>query len=181
LAALAGLLIGWARGGHASALGQVALKGGWLLSFTALLVLAARLPPFSPIGPALQSFAYAGAMVVLWQNRRLPWIPVVLAGLALNSLVMWLNGGRMPLSGAALAAAAQGVHAPIGAFADPRYVVASPGAPLAALGDVFPIRIAGYYSAVVSAGDLLMSLGLAGFLQRHMAKSSAPELPSPTP
>ena len=134
---------------------------------------------FSPIGPALQSCAYAGAMVVLWQNRHHPWIPVVLAGLALNSLVMLLNGGRMPLSAAALAAAAQGIGAPTWAFADPRYVVARPGAPLAALGDAFPIRVAGY-AAVVSAGDLLMSVGLAGFVQRHMVMSRAPELPSPT-
>jgi uncharacterized protein DUF5317 len=118
-------------------------------------------------------------MVVLWQNRRHPWIPVVLAGLALNSLVMWLNGGRMPLSGAALAAAVQGIGAPTWAFSDPRHVVASPGTPLAALGDAFPIRVAGY-GAVVSPGDLLMSLGLAGFVQRHMAERPAPELPFPT-
>ena len=179
MAALAGLLIGWARGGHASALGQVSLKGGWLLGFAALLVLAARLSAFSPIGPALQSCAYAGAMVVLWQNRHHPWIPVVLAGLALNSLVMWLNGGRMPLSAAALTAAAQGIGAPTWAFADPRYVVASPSAPLAALGDAFPFRVAGY-AAVVSAGDLLLSVGLAGFVQRHMVISRAPERPFPT-
>ena len=119
-------------------------------------------------------------MVVLWQNRHHPWIPVVLAGLALNSLVMLLNGGRMPLSAAALAAAAQGIGAPAWAFADPRYMVVSRGAPLAALGDAVPIRVAGY-AAVVSAGDLLMSLGLAGFVQRHMATSRAPEVPSPTP
>ena len=176
---LAGLLIGWARGGRASVLGQVPLKGGWLLIFAAGLVLAARLPAFSSIGPALQTCAYAGAIVVLWQNRRHPWIPVVLAGLALNSLVMWLNGGRMPLSAAALASAAQGIGAPALAFADPRYVVASPAAPLAALGDAFPLRLGGY-AAVVSPGDLVMSVGLAGFVQRHMAVSSAPDVPSPT-
>ena len=150
-----------------------------MLSIAGVFVLAARLPALSAIGPALQSCAYVAAIAVLWQNRRHPWIPVVLAGLVLNTVVMWLNGGRMPLSGAAVAAAAQGIAAPAWSFTDPRHVIATPGAPLAALGDAFPIRVGGY-AAVVSLGDLLMSLGLAGFVQRHMAKSRAPEPSFPT-
>jgi hypothetical protein len=166
------MLIGWARGGRAGALDQVSLRGGWVLASATGLALLARLPWSASVGPALQGCACAGALLVLWQNRRHPWIPAILAGLAMNGLVMWLNGGRMPLSGAALNTAAHGTGVPLWPPLDARYVVAGPGTRLTALGDTLPIRIPGY-AGVVSPGDLLMSAGMAGFVQSHMCAGRA--------
>jgi hypothetical protein len=169
---LTGLVIGWARGGRLGSLGQVSLKNLWLVGIAVGLVLVARLP-WLPSGIARAALAggYLGALVALWQNRQLPWMLLVFFGLGLNSVVIALNEGRMPISGHALISAAQ-LHDPPALAGDPRYLVAGPRTPLAALGDTLPLRIGGF-GTVLSPGDLLMALGLAGFIQAQMCISGA--------
>lgn len=167
LAALTGVGIGWARGGRVGALGDVAFKNLSLLAMAVVPVLIARLVRLPPsIVRVLLAVGYMGALVVLWQNRRLPWVLVVFVGLALNSLVMLLNGGRMPVTAQVLGSVALGAD-------DPHYVLAAPATRLASLGDVLPVRVGGL-GAVLSPGDLLIALGLAGFVQRQMRGDGPP-------
>ena len=166
--------IGWARGGRLGALGSVSFRNSWLLGTAIGLALIARLVPVPP-GAArlLATCASLTALVALWQNRHHPFGLLVCSGLALNSLVIILNGGRMPVSASALLGAA---HGPDPApppdlspahFPGARYVVAGPETRLPLLGDVLPVGI-GRVTMVVSPGDLLMGLGLGGFVQRQM-------------
>ncbi|HKV44695.1 MAG TPA: DUF5317 family protein [bacterium] len=167
LAALTGVGIGWARGGCIRALGSVPLKNLPFLGIAVVLVLvarAARVP--LPGARALLAAGDLGALVVLWRNRRLPWMSVLFIGLALNTLVMLANGGRMPVTAKVLGLVALG-------SGDPWYTVAGPDTRWALLGDVLPVRIGGL-GAVLSVGDLLMAIGLAGFVARQMRREASP-------
>jgi len=126
----------------------------------------ARLPLLGPdAGRVLGAAGSLAALGFLWQNRAEPWLLVALVGLALNSLVMSLNGWRMPVSGEAL----PGVHGGPGW----RHVLAGPGTRMAPLGDTLTLRIGGA-GVVASPGDLLMALGIAGFVQGRMHAASPP-------
>ncbi|HYM90759.1 MAG TPA: DUF5317 domain-containing protein [bacterium] len=162
------MVIGWARGGRTGALERTSLRALPLLGAAVLLVLLARLPVLAPdAARGVGAAAYLAALGFLWQNRAQPWMLVVFLGLALNSLAMFLNGGRMPVSGEALARAGHlgnpGGHGGLGW----RYVLAGPGTRMAPLGDTLPVRV-GSAGVVVSPGDLLMALGIAGFVQGRM-------------
>ncbi len=112
---------------------------------------------------------YLAALVVLWLNRDHPWVPLVGAGAALNSLVIVVNKGQMPILPAALTSTG---YAPLG-IVDIRHIVAGPGTPLAVLGDSLPLHV-GRFGAVVSPGDLLIALGIAGFIQAAMSSVRVP-------
>jgi hypothetical protein len=150
----------------------VSFRNSWLLGTAIGLALIARLFPVPP-GAArlLATCASLAALIAVWQNRHHPFGLLVCSGLALNSLVIILNGGRMPISAPALLGAAHGPYpAPDlspAHFPGARYVVAGPETRLPVLGDVLPVGI-GRVTMVVSPGDLLMGLGLGGFVQRQM-------------
>lgn len=117
-----------------------------LLGAAALLVLLARAPlaPASA-GPVMLGAGYGAALLALWLNRDHPWIPVVLLGAFLNAVAILGNGGRMPVDGSALP-------------------------PLSYLGDVLKVEVGGR-GAIVSPGDVLMVVGIAGFVQAAMCRS----------
>jgi hypothetical protein len=105
--------------------------------------------------------AYPILAVFLVANRRLPGMPLVALGGAMNLLAISVNGGVMPASPSALAGAGLAVH-PSGfhssaVLPDPR---------LAFLGDVFFIPASWPLSNVFSVGDVLIGLGVAWALHR---------------
>jgi hypothetical protein len=160
--------MGWVRGGHIAAIGRARLRAVPFLGVAVLLVLLARLPSLVPdAARVLGAAGYLTALIVLWQNRAQPWVIVIFLGLGLNSLVLSLNGGRMPVSGEALARI--GHPAGVGAANWPtsRHVLAGPNTRLAVLGDTLSARI-GSAGVVASPGDLAMALGIAGFVQSRM-------------
>ena len=172
------MMIGWARGGRLGALGRTSLGGVPLLIAAVAMVLVARMP-FLPAAAArvLQGAGYLAALAVLWQNRARPWTLPILLGLGLNTLVIALNGGRMPISAEALVRVTHVIDpAAASSGLDARHVIVGPGTPLAALGDILPLR-AGAMGAVLSPGDLLMGVGLAGFVQAEMRVARAGPAP----
>jgi hypothetical protein len=143
-----------------------------------VLVLLARWPSISlQVGRVLTGVGYLAALLMLWYNHDRPWIPLVLAGTSLNALVILANGGRMPITPAGLLGAGRPPAAGGGLASDvvdPRHLLAGPGTPLAPLGDSFPFHIGGF-GAAVSPGDLLMAVGVAGFLGTAMFFGRRPE------
>lgn len=169
---LAGVIIGWARGGRLEALGRASIHGVWLLgAAVAIILLVVVVPLPQTAAHALHSIGYLLALIALWRNRRLPWAMPILIGLGLNAVVIWLNGGRMPIVPDALARLSPAVH-PAGAAGtlDPRHVVAGPGTRLALLGDTVAFSVGGA-GTVASPGDLIMAVGLGGFVQGQMARA----------
>lgn len=171
---LAGVIIGWARGGRLEALGRASIRGAWLLgAAVAMTLLGVAIPLPQTAAHILQGTGSLLALAVLWHNRRHPWSMPILIGLGLNTAVIWLNGGRMPIALDALARLSPAIDL-TGAAGnlDARHVIAGPGTRLALLGDTVVLSI-GRTGVVMSPGDLLMALGLGGFVQGQMARARA--------
>jgi Family of unknown function (DUF5317) len=145
-------------GGRLGALVDVRLRRVWAIFVGLGLEIAAIDLPGLPEGAraALMVAAYPVLAVFLVANWRLPGMPLVALGGALNLLAIAVNGGVMPASPAALAGAGLDPAAPgfqnSAALDDPR---------LAFLGDVFYIPASWPLSNVFSIGDVLIALGAA--------------------
>ena len=178
LAAIAfSVIVGFLRGGRLSHLANVSFDYGW----AALLALAVQvavvyLPLPGGEGPwGLRAFLLIGSYVLLGfvvaANRRLPGLPLVGMGLALNLLVMLANGGYMPVTLEALQQAGV-AHLALGNSEGARIVagkdilLSRESTRLWVLSDIFvaPSPV----NAVVSLGDLFLALGAFVLFQLAM-------------
>jgi Family of unknown function (DUF5317) len=143
-------------GGRLGALAEVRLRLPWALPAALALQVVALDVPGVPdrLRRLLHVASYLVAGVFLVANRRLPGMALVGLGAAANLLAIAANGGVMPASPAALAAAGMPPDPPgfqnSAALADPR---------LAFLGDVFAIPAGWPLANVFSAGDVLIAAG----------------------
>jgi Family of unknown function (DUF5317) len=157
-------------GGRLGALVEVRLRHVWAIFAALGLEVAAIELPGLPEGlrAALMVAAYPVGAVFLAANWRVPGMPLVALGGALNLLAISVNGGVMPASPSAMAGA--GLNLEPGfqnstALAEPR---------LAFLGDVFYLPASWPLSNVFSVGDELIALGVAWALHRTCRSRLAP-------
>jgi Family of unknown function (DUF5317) len=150
-------------GGRLGALVELRLRHVWAIyAALGLAVLGVGLPGVPDgLRSLLLVAAYPVGAVFLVANWRVPGMVLTALGAALNLLAILANGGVMPASPAALAAAGLPAAEPgfrnSTAVDDPR---------LAFLGDVFAIPASWPLSNVFSVGDLLIGVGLAWGLHR---------------
>ncbi|MFA4931291.1 MAG: DUF5317 domain-containing protein [Caldisericia bacterium] len=119
------------------------------------------------VGEALVAVIYVVTLCVLAAflvtNRRVLGVPILLAGLMLNMLVISANAGRMPVSVAALDAAGRVEEADLlrlrGAAAN--CVLMNDSTRLNMLGDNIVIRLGGPVGSAYSVGDLVALAGEA--------------------
>lgn len=104
-------------------------------------------------GAHVLTYVLAGAFVVA--NRRVPGLWLVAVGAACNGVVIALNGGTLPASPDALAAA--------GVDTGTAFLNSGPvdGAVLGWLGDVFAVPEPFWLANVFSVGDVLVVAGAA--------------------
>jgi len=164
---LLGLLLRVAAGRRLSDLGLVRLRGESALF--ALLIVQALLPLVRLSGTAAR-FGFAAWLAtfplligVTWVNRKQMGMVVLGVGLVLNFAVIAFNGG-MPVFAEAVA----GVSTATGAGAIPAgdfvHVLGTVGTRLPWLADVIPLPGPSWLRSVPSAGDLLLYVGVVGFL-----------------
>ena len=97
----------------------------------------------------------------LWQNRRIRSLWLAATGLVLNTLVMWLNKGQMPISVTALEIAhLEGFLNFMQNSSDAVHTLIGPDTRLWFLGDVIPLPFA---RKVISLGDAFIILSLMLF------------------
>ena len=120
----------------------------------ALQVVVVEVPLPGVLAPVLHVGTYVVALGFVWVNRDVAGIVFVAAGAVSNGITIALNGGVLPASPGAVAAAGLGSHT---AFANSA-VLAHPT--LTWLGDVFawpaPLPLANTFSV----GDALIALGV---------------------
>ncbi|MEJ7753311.1 MAG: DUF5317 domain-containing protein [Candidatus Limnocylindrales bacterium] len=177
---LAGVLIGLARGGHLTHLGDarflwwpVALGG---LAFQALLFsepLGARV---GDAGPALYVVSTLAVLGALLRNLTLPGFALIAIGASLNLVAIVANGGQMPADPAAVMALLGQASLPADVFSNS--VVAGSGAAFPYLGDIMVLPRPIPFANVFSIGDVLIGIGGAYFLMRSMARRSSVSIPS---
>ena len=113
--------------------------------------------------PVVYVVTMSALVIFLVINRRVLGVPILLAGLMLNMLVISANAGRMPASATALAAAGRVEEADLlrsrGAAAN--CVLMSDSTRLNMLGDNIVIRLGGPVGSAYSVGDLLALAGEA--------------------
>ncbi len=145
-------------GGRFGALLDLHLRGLWLL-WTALAVQIVMFAPGGPAWPAMHVASYALAAAFVWCNRRLPFVWLLALGGALNLVAILANGGVMPASAAAAAAAGL-------TGTDPANSAVLEAPRLAFLGDVFALPAGVPLHNVFSVGDIALVLGAALAMHR---------------
>jgi Family of unknown function (DUF5317) len=190
IAAAVGLVAAIVRRVPLSTIAEVRFRGIYLVAAAALLHVllnplvmsagfSARLATPAlpgamtlPLGSVLNLASFACALAFLYVNRHLPGFTVILAGLALNVLVIIANGGQMPGDPAQLERAgllqeqldtvAKGLWSP--------FSLLEPGTPLAFLADRILIPMPFREPTVASVGDLVVVLGVLGFFNLPPAR-----------
>lgn len=169
LAAVAvGLLLRAMSGRRFADLSSVGLRGEGLL--LVMLVLQAIAPALR-LAPALSAptfYVWAAtfpAMIfVAWTNRNQPGMTMLALGMAMNMVVIYLNGG-MPVAAEAVQAIKGSslavVTIPAGDFV---HVEASGRTALPWLADVIPVLGPQWIRSVASPGDCLLGAGIAAFI-----------------
>ncbi|CAN5585386.1 hypothetical protein BH24ACT26_BH24ACT26_20800 [soil metagenome] len=158
LLAVAAAVLGIARGGSLEALSATKLRWAWLLAAGLGLATVAGLwaPPWLTGARALLFLILSNLalLVFIAGNRRMPGMLIADVGLALNLLVIVLNGA-MPVSTAAARSA--GIERSPGS-SGLKHEAMSSDTFLPWLGDVVPVP---GLREVWSIGDLVLAVGIA--------------------
>ncbi len=181
-ALVAGLLVGLGRAAWQHRPYQIpALQSIWL-TFAAFFpqILVAYLPATRHLlADWLASMALALSLILFavfaWRNRHLSGMPILLAGLALNLIVIAANGGWMPISpqtasrltgNDVLAFASLGSR-----FGQKDILLLSQNMHFEFLTDRFLLPNWLPYKAAFSLGDVLVSLGIFWLLAQPFGKT----------
>jgi hypothetical protein len=183
LTALVGTGVALLRGGSVSNLDRLSIRWPGLpllaLAIQVYVIYGPGRKDSEPFGftALLLLASYGLLMVAVVANWRLPGMVWLGAGAALNLLVIFGNGGWMPVTAESLvrvgfidAPSAIPLGQRLSATKD--VVMASQEIRLRWLSDQFVIPRAGIFSAVFSAGDALMMLGLFLLIQAGMVRGS---------
>jgi hypothetical protein len=175
---LIGLLVGFIRVGWRNgltALSQIHIRGG--LIFPALLLIQFALFFFHERIEVIEVYSgyifmliYVVGLYVLWLNRNEKGIWWIFAGVALNFIVMLVNGGKMPVSIEAAAAVLgpASVQILIEGTALSKHMALDASTLLPFLGDIIPLTSPYPRTLVISIGDVIMNFGIFIYLQHVM-------------
>jgi Family of unknown function (DUF5317) len=154
-----GLVIGLLLGGRLAGLAEIRFRWAGLaaigFAFQVLLFSEPVTARVGDLGPPLYVASTAVVLVAVLRNVAIRGMPLIAAGAASNLLAIVANGGYMPASREAAAAAAR---------VDPTTYsnsVIRDGAVLAPLTDIFALPTWLPMSNVFSIGDVLIAVGIA--------------------
>jgi hypothetical protein len=164
------------RGGRLNRLGEVQFKSWWIvpiIAFVQYLIIRfmnspSRLKWWHP-RPLIMIASYVMLWIVIWRNRHLPGMWIVLAGVTLNLSVIAANGGYMPIPPEVLARVGgdEIVHQlPAGSpiFGSKDVLLAPQQAHLWFLGDVLAIPAPYPWPTAMSVGDWALAIGVFWFI-----------------
>jgi hypothetical protein len=173
------ILVALLRGGKLAHLAQVSFHYGWLavlafaMQITVIYFPEARMDTLHPWNAFLIPVSYGLLFLVATLNRGLPGVPFIAVGLALNIVVMGLNGGLMPVTFEALRQAglehmALGTANGARVMASKDIILSREATRLWFLSDVLVLGKPFPLSTVFSLGDVFLMLGACVLLQRIM-------------
>lgn len=159
--AVAGFVAGSLAGGSVRNFERVHVHW-WGAAFTGLALQAAPLGRWldDDAAVAVLVTSYALLVAFAWVNRRLPAAPLMLLGLALNMLVIGLNGG-MPVSESAIRTTGAAGGAVVSGIDDGKHHLMTTSDLLTPLADV--IGLPPPVATVLSVGDLFLYSGIVVF------------------
>lgn len=178
---LLGVGIGWLRRGSLRDLADLPIRFAWVPLLAVLLqaafVVYSRGDPPMPLAlrSALLVVTYCSLIAFLALNHRLPGTWLLLIGASLNALVMFVNGGYMPVTQEALIRSGHEDH--VVARGGSLFVRGSKDIVLEAevtrlgfLSDVIGIPEAWPFSATFSVGDVFIGFGAGALIASGMMR-----------
>ena len=164
------LLIGFLRGGNVRHFAELELRALWLVLLAFALQFVMRVGGYG--GPVLVGVGYAITYVMLLAFlvlNRSHWELMLLgAGLLSNATVIWVNGGKMPVSREAYLLA---TGAPLPS-SDPTHIPLTAAAHLPWLSDIWVLPKPFPLPGVFSLGDVVVVIGLFLLIQNVMVPRS---------
>ncbi len=161
---LCAVAVGYAGGGRLARLGDVRLRGVWLVVAAALAQAAVSVLGATGWGgllrPGLLAASYVAVLAFVWRNRALPGMTAVFVGFGLNALVITANGG-MPVAPSALEA----VGAPDAEITPGKHLLLEDDDAFPWLADVIPVPP---LRQVISVGDVVLAGGVGVLVFRLM-------------
>lgn len=168
-----GGLIGKIRGGEFKELLNINLRAVWLivLAFSIQFAVIFFYPDFLWLAIPL---TYGILLLFSYLNRHQPGFCLIMAGIAMNLLVMVANGGRMPVDVEyAKRFAPEDVPALVaGEYG--KHIGMSELTKLNLLGDIFYLHAPYPHETLVSLGDIVFSIGVFIFIQKIMVRRRPP-------
>lgn len=157
------LVVSLISGGKMSRLSELVLRDFWLVPLALLIQSGVYWAAVRGIGlgpswasPVLDTGSYFLLLFFTFRNRSLPGMRFISLGILLNTLVIGLNGGVMPVDPSFLPEASrnallegQGTHG-----------LMTPSTHLSFLADRFYIDMLGLRKQVFSVGDVLLDIGI---------------------
>ena len=160
-------LIGFIRGGSLRPFADLKLQALWLVLAAFVLQALMRIWHLGGLAVgALYGATYVMLAVFIVFNRARWELLLLGIGMLSNAAVIWANGGKMPVS-VEVYARATGVVLTNG-IDDPTHIVLNASTRLPWLADRWALAHPFPLPAVVSAGDVLVSLGLFLLVQHVM-------------
>lgn len=174
-AAVISLTVALIRGGKFQRLADAKIKKLWLV-FVALAVQFGPgwLERFGVLtvgswGSTVHLLSYIPLTIMLLANITLAGVPALIAGMVLNIIPMAVNGGRMPVSGDALARVGMAELIPsIAPGMSYTHVIIGSSTHFGFLGDVLAQTWPRSLTNVFSIGDVALGIGLFLLVQQLM-------------
>jgi hypothetical protein len=157
------ILVGLLTGGRSGRLAEVRFR--WPLAGIGGVVLQ-LIPASGTLGVALLLSSFVLLGLAAAANIRLPGFPLILAGLALNFLVIAVNGGMPVTSNALVASGQQATLKDLLQNGGAKHHLATSADHLVVLADAIPLGAP--VRQAVSVGDILAYSGAAWFIVRGM-------------
>jgi hypothetical protein len=180
------IIITWMQEGELSRLGEVEFRLWWvvpLITIAQSVVIRfsrspSRLMLWHP-RPLIVIVSYLVLWIVVWLNRRLPGMGIVLLGVTLNLIAIAANGGYMPISPEALARIGAGEAAyqrPAGSVVLGSKDVLLPHqlAHFSMLGDAIVVPEPFPWPTAMSVGDCMLAAGVFWFIVRTTRTTAHP-------
>lgn len=172
-----GVIIGWLRQGRLRNLGDLSIRGAWFIIILGLLVVLIKYtqaPERRLVYSVMMLIFIVIMFYLLYLNRQIAGVKLIMAGLCLNLLVMAVNGGRMPVSEWAEIVSGQVDYLPeLLNDTGSRHVLLTDHTRLPFLGDIIPIPPPYPVSRVISPGDILLIAGTIRVIVTGMRKKGA--------
>ena len=155
---LIGFALGLILGGRPAGLAGIQFRFAWLIALGFLIQVLIFTTPLTErigaLGAPLYVLSTFAVFLALLTNLRIAGLPIIAIGAACNLVAIVANGGYMPASAAALAAAGM---VPSGGYSNSTVL---PNPSLAGLTDVYALPQWLPFANVYSVGDILIAVGI---------------------
>ncbi|MBX5436951.1 MAG: DUF5317 domain-containing protein, partial [Alicyclobacillaceae bacterium] len=158
LVILAGLVLGWVRGGSVWSITQVRLRYIWVLPAAYVLQHVSIHDLHGVLYQVVIVLSYLALLLFCAVNFRVPGITWAFAGTLANFVVMAVNHLRMPAYLEAVKRIDPSAVGPLQRGEMGKSIAMSAHTHLNFLGDIFPITI--WPQSIISIGDIVFSIGL---------------------